>query len=53
MEKVIEHSGTEEISSACMESEQGEGAWPGWNEGEEKTQMGQREEGKVNLSKKR
>lgn len=50
MEKVIGHSGTEEISS---ESEQGERVWPGWNAEEENTEMGQRGEEKVNLSKKR
>lgn len=47
------HSGTEEISSACVESEQGERVWPGWNAEEENTEMGQRGEEKVNLSKKR
>lgn len=51
--RLIEHSGTEEINPACMESEQGERAWPGRNAGEESTEMGQREEEKVSLSKKR
>lgn len=53
MEKVIGHSGTEGISPACVESGQGGRVWPGWNAGEENTEMGQREEEKTNLSKKR
>lgn len=53
MEKVIEPSGTEEISSACVESEQGERGQPGRNAGEENAEMEQRKEEKVSLSKKR